>query len=94
MVIVAGPHGYISPSRYSDQATPAPTWRLTVAHLYGTPQILDHESNLRVLTRMVEHFERRVDAPVYLDQNFGARLAHGTVGIRLPVTRFVRKIKK
>jgi transcriptional regulator len=93
MVIVAGPHGYISPSWYSDEGTPVPTWNFTVAHLYGTPQILDAASNLRVLTRLVEHFERRVDAPVYLDQEFGARLARGTVGIRLPVTRFVCKVK-
>ena len=93
MLIVAGPHGYISPSWYTEQAVPAPTWNFTVAHCYGTPEILDAEENLSVLTRLVDHFEQHVEQPVPLDQEFGARLARGTVGIRLPIDRFVCKVK-
>jgi transcriptional regulator len=93
LVIVAGPHGYISPSWYTEHATPVPTWNFSVAHCYGIPQVLDAEENLRVLTRLVDHFERHVDAPVALDQRTGAALATGTVGIRLPITRFVCKVK-
>jgi transcriptional regulator len=93
LLIVAGSHGYISPSWYTEHATPVPTWNFSVAHCYGTPEALDAEENLRVLTRLVEHFERRVDAPIALDPQVGARLATGTVGIRLPITRFVCKVK-
>jgi transcriptional regulator len=93
LLIVAGAHGYISPSWYTEQATPVPTWNFSVAHCYGTPEILDAEENLRVLTRLVDHFEQHVEAPVKLDQEFGARLAMRTVGIRLPITRFVCKVK-
>jgi transcriptional regulator len=93
LLIVAGPHGYISPSWYSEEGVPAPTWNFSVAHLYGVPQILDAEENLRVLTRLVDHFEDHVEDPVRLDQDFGARLARGTVGIRVPITRFVCKVK-
>ena len=93
LLIVAGSHGYISPSWYSEHATLAPTWNFSVAHCYGVPEILDAHENLRMLTRLVEHFERHVDAPVALDQQLGARLAAGTVGIRLPITRFVCKVK-
>ena len=93
MMIVAGPHGYISPSWYAPEDTPAPTWNFSVAHCYGTPQILDPEENLRVLTRLVAHFEQRVDAPVWLDPEVGRRLAPGTVGLRLPIERFVCKVK-
>jgi transcriptional regulator len=93
LVIVAGPHGYISPSWYSEHDTPVPTWNFSVAHCYGVPQILAPEENLRVLTRLVDHFERHVEEPVALDQAFGARLARGTVGIRLRITRFVCKVK-
>ena len=57
LLIVAGPHGYISPSWYVPGATPAPTWNFSVAHCYGTPQLLDPETNLAVLTRLVAHFE-------------------------------------
>ena len=53
LLIVAGRHGYISPSWYTHQATPAPTWNFSVAHCYGMPEILDGEENLRVLTRLV-----------------------------------------
>jgi transcriptional regulator len=93
LLIVQGRHGYISPSWYAPGATRAPTWNFSVAHCYGVPQILDEQENLRVLTRLVEHFERHVEEPMLLDQDWGARLARGTVGIRIPVTRFVCKIK-
>ena len=93
LLIVAGPHGYISPSWYVPGATPAPTWNFSVAHCYGTPQLLDPDTNLAVLTRLVAHFEDHVEDPLYLDQEIGARIARGTVGIRLPITRFVCKVK-
>jgi transcriptional regulator len=93
MVVVAGPHGYISPSWYAPGATRAPTWNFSVAHCYGVPQVLDPEENLAVLTRLVAHFERHVEDPVYLDQELGRRLAKGTVGIRLPIARFICKVK-
>jgi transcriptional regulator len=93
MVIVAGPHGYISPSWYVAGDTPAPTWNFSVAHCYGTPQILEPEENLRTLTRLVEHFERHVEEPRWLDPEVGQRLAPGTVGLRIPITRFVCKVK-
>ncbi len=57
------------------------------------PQLLGEDQNLRVLTSLVEHFERHVEQPVLLDQEWGARLARGTVGIRLPISRFVFKRK-
>ena len=93
LLIVAGPHGYISPSWYAPGATPAPTWNFSVAHCYGVPQVLEAEENLQVLTRLVAHFERHVDDPVWLDQEIGRRIARGTVGIRLPITRFICKVK-
>jgi transcriptional regulator len=93
LLIVAGPHGYISPSWYVEGEAPVPTWNFSVAHCYGVPEILDPAENLRVLTRLVDHFERRVEHPVALDQEIGARIARGTVGLRLPITRFVCKVK-
>jgi transcriptional regulator len=93
LLIVAGPHGYVSPSWYSEGTMRVPTWNFSVAHCYGVPEILDPDENLRVLTRLVEHFEREVDEPAYLDQEIGARIAPGTVGLRIPITRFVCKVK-
>jgi transcriptional regulator len=93
LLIVAGPHGYISPSWYAPGAGSVPTWNFSAAHCYGTPQLLDADTNLAVLTRLVAHFEQHVEAPLYLDQEIGARVARGTVGLRLPITRFVCKVK-
>ena len=93
LLIVAGPHGYISPSWYAEGATPAPTWNFSVAHCYGVPQLLEADENLRVLTRLVAHFEQHVEDSLWLDQEIGARIARGTVGIRLPITRFICKVK-
>jgi transcriptional regulator len=93
MLIVQGRHGYISPSWYAPGATRAPTWNFSVAHCYGVPEILDAAANLSVLARLVEHFERHVDSPMLLEPEYGARLAPGTVGIRLPITRFECKLK-
>lgn len=93
LVIVQGLHGYVSPSWYGPGATRAPTWNFSVAHIYGVPEVLDEEENLATLTRLVERFERAVEEPLYLDQEWGRQIAKGTVGLRIPVSRFVCKRK-
>jgi transcriptional regulator len=93
LLIIQGRNGYISPSWYAPGAIRAPTWNFSAAHCYGVPQILDSEENLTVLARLVENFERQVEEPMLLDLQWGRPVALGTVGIRLPVTRFVCKIK-
>src|SRR5262245_14204000 len=71
LLIVQGRHGYISPSWYAPGESQAPTWNFTTAHCYGVAQVLDPEENLAVLTQLVAHFERHVDDPLYLDQEYG-----------------------
>ena len=93
LVIVQGLHGYVSPSWYGPEGTKAPTWNFSVAHCNGVPELLGAEENLATLTRLVETFERAVEEPLYLDQEWGAQIAKGTVGLRIPVTRFVCKRK-
>jgi transcriptional regulator len=93
LVIVQGEHGYVSPSWYAPGATRAPTWNFSVAHLYGTPEVLGEEENLRTLTRLVERFEREVAEPMLLEREWATPFARGTVGIRLRVDRFVCKRK-
>jgi transcriptional regulator len=93
LVIVQGRHGYVSPSWYAPGATRAPTWNFSVAHVYGVPEVLGPEENLATLTRLVERFEGAVEEPLYLDQEWGREVAKGTVGLRIPVTRFVCKRK-
>ncbi len=93
LVIVQGHHGYVSPSWYSPGASRAPTWNFTVAHLWGVPQVLTPEENLETLVALVAHFEQHVDQPMWLDRDWGAPVARGTVGLRIPVARFDVKAK-
>jgi transcriptional regulator len=97
LVIVQGPHGYISPGWY-DAKPAVPTWNFIVAHLYGTPELLTDEENLGVLERLVDHFEDRMPEPRRMNgtlenAQYAARIVTGTVGFRLKVTRFVAKSK-
>lgn len=97
LVVVQGPHGYVSPRWYGD--VPAvPTWNFVTAHLSGIPELLSPEENLRVLDRLVARFEGDgVDARgLYRapnDPEFVERLERGTVGFRLTPTRVVAKRK-
>jgi transcriptional regulator len=93
LLIVQGRHGYISPSWYAPGATRAPTWNFSAAHCYGVPKLLEEEETLAVLARLVAHFERHVEDPMLLNLEWGRPVAKGTVGIRLPITRFVCKVK-
>jgi transcriptional regulator len=88
LVIVQGPHGYISPSWYAP-GDMVPTWNHVTAHLYGVPEILSAAENLRVLERLVDHFEEGLpDArSLRIDPAKAARIAKGTIGLRIPVTR-------
>jgi transcriptional regulator len=93
LVIVQGTHGYVSPGWYEPGERLVPTWNFTVAHCTGVPQLLGEEENLAVLTKLVEHFERERSDPALLDPEQGAIIARGTVGLRIPVDRFVCKRK-
>ena len=56
LVIVQGPHDYVSPSWYPPGDL-VPTWNHVTAHLYGTPEILSDDENYAVLARLTDHFE-------------------------------------
>jgi transcriptional regulator len=88
LMVVQGPHGYISPSWYAPGDF-VPTWNHVTAHLYGIPEVLTHAENLAVLERLVDHFEQGMpDArSLRIDPVTADRLAKGTVGLRIPVTR-------
>lgn len=94
LVIIQGPHGYISPGWYANDDF-VPTWNHVTAHLYGVPQILGDAENFVVLDELVDHFESRLPEPVSLDldEQQARRIAKGTVGIRLLVSRFDARLK-
>ncbi|MGZ8804796.1 MAG: FMN-binding negative transcriptional regulator [Microbacterium sp.] len=97
LVVIQGPHGYVSPGWYGDVKS-VPTWNFVSAHLTGIPEILTPEENLEVLDRLVARFEGRMPDPRMMwerpnDPAYVERLARGTVGFRLTPTRVVAKRK-
>jgi transcriptional regulator len=94
LLIVQGPHGYISPGWYPEGDV-IPTWNHVTAHLWGTPELLEPEENYRVLGELVDRFEAPMPEPrsLELDEAGTRRVARGTVGLRLRVTRFDARAK-
>jgi transcriptional regulator len=89
LVIVQGPHDYVSSSWYPPEYL-APTWNHLSAHLHGVPEILDEEQNFQWLSRLTDHFERHYEGGRSLQEDEAAarELATGAVSIRMRVTRF------
>ena len=94
MVIAQGPHGYITPNWYNDNEF-IPTWNHVTAHLYGVPEILSDDENFRILHQLTDHFEKHTPAPrsLHIDEPYAQRIAKGTVGLRIRVTRFDARAK-
>lgn len=97
LMIVQGPHGYISSSWY-DPDPAVPTWNFVAAHLRGVPEILSAEENLAVLERLTDHFESRMPEPRLMrgalaDSEYADRISAGTVGLRLTPTSVAAKSK-
>lgn len=97
LVVVQGPHGYISPGWYGDGPA-VPTWNYVAVHLRGVPEILSPEENLEVLERLVDRFESWRPEPRGMwqapnDEDFVRRLERGTVGFRLTPTHVTAKRK-
>lgn len=94
VVVVQGPHGYLSPSWYGE-VPHVPTWDFEVLHLHGRPELLDATGTYAVLDATVAHFERRLPRPWRLDavDDYAHRIAGGTTGFRLRPSRVVAKAK-
>ncbi len=94
LIAIQGPHGYISPSWYLD-GTFVPTWNHVTAHLWGIPELLSDGENYRILEQLVDHFEQHLPEPrsLRMDEQLARRIATGTVGIRVRVSRFDARAK-
>jgi transcriptional regulator len=94
LLIVQGPHDYVSPSWYAPGDL-VPTWNHVTAHLYGTPEILTDEENYAILSLLTDHFEehRPGGRSLSADEEGTRRIAKGTVGLRMRVDRFDARAK-
>ena len=56
LAIFHGPHGYVSPSVYTEQPS-VPTWNYVVVHARGRSRLVDEATLRRILDDMVERFD-------------------------------------
>ena len=94
LVVIQGPHDYVSSSWYASGDI-IPTWNHVTAHLYGVPEVLSDEENYRMLEHLTAHFEGAFPGGHRLaeDEDGSRRRATGTVGLRMRVTRFDARAK-
>jgi transcriptional regulator len=98
LMIVHGPHAYVSPGWYPDKTDAArvPTWNYAVAHLQGAVDTFEDDASLADLVdRLTRHFEPTVGN----DWRFEAEVTalrgqlRGIVGFRFRPMRIDLKFK-
>jgi transcriptional regulator len=94
LVIVQGPHGYVSPGWYPPGQI-VPTWNYANAHLWGRVELLSEQEKLRMFHDMVDRFEGAMPCPRSLTQNeeLTRQVATEAVGARIRVTRFQARFR-
>ncbi len=96
LVIVHGPHAYVSPSWYAQPDHSVPTWNYTAAHLYGTVRLIDDTDGLRALVAdLAAHYEDGIGSDWrFPDSAPGTvRELAGIVGFEFAATRIQVKHK-
>ncbi|SOT99081.1 transcriptional regulator protein Pai2 [Xanthomonas arboricola pv. fragariae] len=92
VLVVQGPHAYVSPSWYPDKeaASRVPTWNYAVAHLHGRCEQVSDEAALgELIGRMSTHFEQSVgsDWLFEMERDSHRRQLRGLVGFRFVPSR-------
>lgn len=98
LMIVHGPHAYISASWYPDkeEAARVPTWNYAVAHLYGElERVEDEASLLDLLSRTSDRFEASVGQAWRFEPEQEAQRQQvvGILGFRFKPARIEMKFK-
>lgn len=98
LVIVHGPHAYVSPGWYPDKEAAArvPTWNYAVAHLHGRLERYDDETALGdLIARLSERFETAIgsDWRYEHDREDLRSQLRGIVGFRFVPQRIELKFK-
>ncbi|GHA71818.1 FMN-binding negative transcriptional regulator [Cognatilysobacter bugurensis] len=98
LAIVHGPHAYISPGWYPDEAAASrvPTWNYALAHLHGGIELFDEESALaEIVDTLSAHHESQVggDWRYEHDRDDHRVQLRGIVGFSLTVERIQLNFK-
>jgi transcriptional regulator len=97
VAIVNGPNTYITPTWYKS-GRDVPTWNYAMVHLYGEVTLIeDFHSQVEVLKKITEYFERNEPSPwnfeLPSDLNEEALLTQAIVSFKFKVERIEAKFK-
>lgn len=94
LVVFPGPHGYVSPSLYTEPLS-VPTWNYIAIHAYGTLELIEDEpGRLKLVEELIAKHEQ-----VYLDrwrsmpEGYRRTMLAGIMGFRIPLSRVEGKFK-
>lgn len=96
LLIVRGPHAYISPSWYADPDQRVPTWNYAVAHVYGQVRVF-HDAD--ELAELVSELTFKYESASGSGWRFDAEAPHnradlrGIVGFTVEAERIELKFK-
>lgn len=96
LLILHGPHAYVSPASYPDPGASVPTWNYAVAHVYGTVEVFEQADALQAL---VAELSAKYESGLGSDWRFPDSAPdtrgelNGIVGFRLHATRTEVKYK-
>ncbi|MBI1212667.1 MAG: FMN-binding negative transcriptional regulator [Alphaproteobacteria bacterium] len=96
LVIFNGPHGYVSPTWYSDRTMNVPTWNYVAVHAYGVPETLPVDGAGKVLEKITRKYEASRPngwSMNELKENLREMLPQQVVAFRLPIARIEGKAK-
>lgn len=98
LMIVHGPHAYVSPGWYPDKEAAArvPTWNYAIAHLYGSLDVYDDQPGLAdLVTRLSARFEATVGSDWRFEMERADHVSQlrGIVGFRFVPERIELKFK-
>jgi transcriptional regulator len=96
LAIFQGPHSYVSPSWYEHPNRMVPTWNYVVAHVHGTPRIVDDRQQLKQMQRALVHqYESGFDKPWTMDlpDDFLDAQLNAIVGFEIDIERIEGKFK-
>ncbi|MDQ3228408.1 MAG: FMN-binding negative transcriptional regulator [Pseudomonadota bacterium] len=98
LVIVHGPHAYVSPGWYPDKEAEArvPTWNYAVAHLHGSLETTEETATLAdLVSRLSSRFEATVgsDWRFEMERDDHVSQLRGIIGFRFVPERIELKFK-
>jgi transcriptional regulator len=96
LIIVHGPHAYVSPTWYVDSDQRVPTWNYATAHLYGRVETTDDPAELEaIVTALSDIYEAKHDSGWRFERTTPdtRRELRGIVGFRFFAERIELKFK-